>query len=85
MLPREHAALQQAMTQAERELGRGARRGELWAHICQAYLNQSIAAPPPQRDDPRPPSVGDDRHLDEEAETTLASHEPVALRPLGEQ
>jgi len=41
MRPQEHEAFEQAMALARRELGKGARRGELWAHVCRGYLEQA--------------------------------------------
>jgi len=83
MLPKEHEVFQQAMTAAGRELGKGARRGELWAHICRGYLGMGATALRPEADAEAPHSSNARHQLDEEPHVPVASPDPVALRPLG--
>ncbi len=84
MLPREHESFEQAMSRAREELGKGARRGELWAHIGRCYMNG------PERNSPRGPNEeGRDRSTasvqsSEKLEPASEDPEPVMLRPLGE-
>ena len=84
MLPREHASFEQALARAAEELGNGARRGELWAHISQRYLNQPESSTPgdPNEED-RDQSAARVR-TDEETGPPPREPEPVMLRPLGE-
>jgi len=83
MLPMEHEAFERAMARAKQELGKGARRGELWAHICRCYLRPVEEPPrlgaPSATDDGVPEGV--------EGAAQAADGEPVGvlLRPLGEQ
>jgi len=84
MLPKEHEVFQQAMTAAGRELGKGARRGELWAHICRGYLALRAAAPRPEADNEPPHSPSIHRQFDQEPDLPVGSPEPIVLRPLGE-
>jgi ParB/RepB/Spo0J family partition protein len=46
MLPGEHQLFEEALARARDEMGKGARRGQLWAHVCRHYL----AASAPERD-----------------------------------
>jgi ParB/RepB/Spo0J family partition protein len=41
MLPAEHQLFEQALERARLELGKGARRGQLWAQVCRGYLGAS--------------------------------------------
>jgi ParB/RepB/Spo0J family partition protein len=41
MLPQEHHAFEEAMARAREEIGKGARRGQLWCHVCHEYLRTS--------------------------------------------
>jgi len=83
MLPREYDAFEAATARAKQALGRGARRGELWAHICRCYLRPAEEPPrlgaPSATDDGVPEGV--------EGAAQAADGEPVGvlLRPLGEQ
>jgi len=82
MLHREHDAFEQAMARAKQEAGRGARRGELWAHVCRCYLGGGGHQAP----------VGWTEGTEGEPEESLGSveasesgdHDAVVLRPLGE-
>ena len=76
MLPMEHEAFEDAMARARGELGKGARRGELWAHVCRGYLRQVDQMP-----EPAGGSVSESPSA-----TQATDSEPVGvlLRPLGE-
>lgn len=84
MLPREHEAFEQAMAAAQQELGKGARRGEVWAHICRGYLSLGATAPRPEADDAAPPSPSAHRQLGEGPDLPAGLSDRVALQPLGE-
>jgi len=85
MLPREHALFEQALARAAEELGEGARRGELWAHISRSYLGQATGGNTegPFVEVEREPAVGD--RAGTEADAPSSEAELVILRPLGER
>jgi len=85
MLPREHEAFEEAMSRAREELGKGARRGELWAHLCRCYVGSAATTPTPESGDEvrRDSRVGAD--APETGDAPLDALGTVVLRPLGER
>ena len=85
MLPREHEAFEQAMSRARGELGKGSRRGELWAHVCQYYVGSAATAPTPESgDEARQPSALN-ADVGETAEAPIDALSEIVLHPLGER
>jgi len=84
MLPQEHQLFEQAMARARKELGKGARRGGLWAHVCRRYLGHVQTTD----DDPAPgedePDLTPEASTMELGEAGVEDDERVVLRPLGE-
>jgi len=77
MLPKEHEAFEQAVARARRELGKGARRGELWAHVCRSYLQQVDQIPEAAAESASASRIPD--------HATDSEPVGVLLRPLGHQ
>lgn len=85
MLLREHAVFEEAVTQAQGELGKGARRGELWAHVCQGYLGQNPASARPDTGEDAPAIARDSSTPSQAPESSHDGLDDGVLRPLGER
>ncbi|MCJ7751999.1 MAG: hypothetical protein MUQ65_13030, partial [Armatimonadetes bacterium] len=85
MLPREHEAFEEAMSRARGELGKGARRGEMWAHVCQYYVGSVETSPSPESREGVPQASIADQDAPETEDASVDALGTVVLQPLGER
>ena len=84
MLPKEHEAFEQAMARVRQQLEKGARQGELWAHICRGYLGKAEKVPRPDLLEDTEGGPVADVNLAGAGGPACGEAAPVVLRPLGE-
>lgn len=84
MLPKELDAFEEAMARARQELGKGARRGELWAQVCRGYLGQAWTAATSDASGQAGPSASPDSAGAVASEPASHHVDSDVLRPLGD-